>query len=80
VSGPNHYFPNEDCVTRDAIDYHQAVGRAARDGGAGQAIVDFDPTRVKRSIEDEVYGTSVIYDTLQDNTTCRRLRLAIFLD
>jgi superfamily II DNA helicase RecQ len=53
---------------RDAIDYHQAIGRAARDSGIGQAIVYFDPTRLKKFAGEDLYGASAIYDMLQDTS------------
>jgi hypothetical protein len=65
---------------RDVIDYCQAIGRAARNGEAGQSIVYFDPSRLKRPQGEDPYGDCVIYDMLTDNSTCRRLRSAMFLD
>jgi hypothetical protein len=66
---------------RDAIDYSQAIGRTGRNGEASQSIVYFDPTRMKKPTgEEDPYGYGVVYDTLRDNFTCRRLRFAIFLD
>jgi len=65
---------------RDATDYNQAIGRCARDGRPGYAIVYFDPRRLKKITGDDWFGANVIYDTLQDNTTCRRLRVGMFFD
>ena len=65
---------------RDVIDYYQAIGRAVRNGTNGQAIVYFDPTRLKRIAGEDPYGAGVMYDTLRDNFTCRRLRSTLFLD
>jgi Helicase conserved C-terminal domain len=65
---------------RDAIDYSQAIGRASRNGCAGQAIVYFDPSTLKKPTGDDPYGYCAIFNTLQDNSTCRRLRIALFLD
>ena len=65
---------------RDAIDYSQAIGRTGRIGEASQSIVYFDPTRMKKPTGEDLYGCGVVYDTLRDNLTCRRLRFATFLD
>jgi hypothetical protein len=65
---------------RDAIDYYQAIGRAARQNTSGQAIVYFDPTRLKKVTGEDPFGRSVIYDMLRDRSMCRRLRPVMFLD
>jgi Helicase conserved C-terminal domain len=64
---------------RDAIDYYQALGRAARNGEPGLSIVYFDPSHLK-VVGDDPFGRSVIYDMLRDESMCRRLRPVIFLD
>jgi hypothetical protein len=67
---------------RDVIDYYQAIGRAARDGGVGKSIVYFDPMSLQRPIGslNDPFGKQVIYDMLHDRSLCRRLRPSFFLD
>ena len=67
---------------RDVIDYYQAIGRAARDGGVGKSIVYFDPMSLHRPIESsgDPFGKRVIYDMFHDELLCRRLRPSFFLD
>ena len=65
---------------RDAIDYYQAMGRAARNGEPGKSIVYYDPARLKKVTGEDPYGAGVIYEMLKDNSICRRLRPGIFLD
>ena len=65
---------------RDATDYNQAIGRCARDGKPEYAVTYFDLTRVKKVAGDDLFGCNVVYETLHDNETCRRLRLGMFFD
>jgi hypothetical protein len=68
---------------RDVVDYYQAIGRAARAGGIGESIVYFDPSFLEKSAHvngSDLFGKQVIYDMLQDNSLCRRLRPGFFLD
>jgi superfamily II DNA helicase RecQ len=68
---------------RDAVDYYQAIGRAARvAGGTGTSIVYFHETSLRkpRPGADDIFGKRVIYDMLSDKSLCRRLRPSFFLD
>lgn len=68
---------------RDAVDYYQAIGRAARAGGVGESIVYFDPSSLKKHTQvdrPDLFGKKVIDDMLQDKSLCRRLRPSFFLD
>lgn len=68
---------------RDVLDYYQAIGRAARDGGVGKSIIYFDPRSLYRPIGslNDPFGKQVIYDMLRDGSAlCRRLRPSFFLD
>jgi hypothetical protein len=68
---------------RDAVDYYQAIGRAARSGGVGQSIVYFDPAALEKPTdgnENDLFGRKIIYDMLHDTSLCRRLRPGFFLD
>lgn len=69
---------------RDAVDYYQAIGRAARSGGVGETIVYFNPASLKKPTglgpNDDLFGRQAIYDMLCDTSLCRRLRPGIFLD
>jgi hypothetical protein len=67
-------------VPRDAVDYWQAIGRASRDHIRGESIVYFDPTKCRIIKGPDPFGEAAIHDTLRDSATCRRLRLALFLD
>lgn len=67
---------------RDVVDYYQAIGRAARSGGVGEAIVYFNPVLLEKSTgpDDDLFGKQTIYDMLHDTSLCRRLRPGFFLD
>jgi hypothetical protein len=69
---------------RDAVDYYQAIGRAARaDDGVGKSIVYFDPALLERPADvsgNDLFGKRIIYDMLRDTSLCRRLRPGFFLD
>lgn len=60
---------------RDIVDYHQAIGRLARNGKPGTAIVFYDPHALREPDNNDAFGSSVIYDMLCDESLCRRLRL-----
>jgi hypothetical protein len=67
---------------RDAFDYYQAIGRAARAGGIGTSIVYYDPVSLHKPHEDinDPFGRRVIYEMLSDELLCRRLRPSFFMD
>jgi hypothetical protein len=69
---------------RDVVDYYQAIGRVARSGNVGEAIVYFDPAALVKLIGlrpiDDLFGKQIIYDMLCDRSLCRRLRPGFFLD
>ncbi len=69
---------------RDVVDYYQAIGRAGRSGGVGEAIVYFNPALLNKliglSANDDLFGKQTIYDMLRDGSLCRRLRPGFFLD
>ena len=68
---------------RDAVDYYQAIGRAARAGGVGESIVYFDPASLEKPVDisgNDLFGKQIIYDMLHDRLLCRRLRPGFFLD
>lgn len=67
---------------RDVVDYYQAIGRLARGGGDGTSVVYFNPAFLRKRISDtsDPFGQQVILDVLSDNSLCRRLRPAFFLD
>ena len=69
---------------RDVVDYYQAIGRAARSGGVGEAIVYFNPASLEKLIglspDDDLFGKQIIYNMLHDRSLCRRLRPGFFLD
>jgi hypothetical protein len=67
-------------IPRDALDYSQATGRVSRDNSRGESIVFFDPKKCRAIKGPDPFGEGAIHQTLQDDTTCRRLRLALFLD
>jgi hypothetical protein len=67
-------------IPRDAVDYVQAVGRVSRDGSRGESIVYFNPSKCRMISGEDDFGEAAIHDTLRDDSTCRRLRLALFLD
>jgi hypothetical protein len=69
---------------RDAVDYYQAIGRAARSGGVGEAIVYFSLASLERLVglspNDDLFGKQTMYDMLCERSLCRRLRPGFFLD
>lgn len=66
---------------RDAFEYYQAIGRAAREGGVGKSIIYFDPSSLQKPTEgSDPFGREVIYNMLRDMSLCRRLRPSFFLD
>jgi hypothetical protein len=67
---------------RDVVDYYQAIGRAARAGGIGTAVVYFNPAFLWKPAGDgnDPFGRRIIYDMLCDASLCRRLRPGFFLD
>jgi hypothetical protein len=65
---------------RDATDYYQAIGRCARDGKPGHAVVYFHSKNLPKFTGDDLFGATVIYELLHDDTMCRRLRPGIFFD
>ena len=81
-------FPSVRCVfhlgpPRDGTDYYQAIGRCGRDGLPAYSIVYFHDTglrKIKSSIGNDLFGVKVMYDTLCDSSTCRRLRFGTFFD
>lgn len=67
-------------VPRDAIDYWQAIGRGSRDGCRGESIVYFQTEKCRKITGEDLYGQGAMHETLRDNSTCRRLRISLFLD
>jgi hypothetical protein len=68
---------------RDVVDYYQAIGRCARDGKLGTAIVYYTPCRGGReSTKDDPFGKSVLWEMLHGRTVnqCRRVSPSEFLD
>src|SRR5262245_28636785 len=67
---------------RDAIDYYQAIGRAGRDEGVGESIVYFNPDLLDKLSQfiDDPFGRQIIYNMLTDDSLCRRIFCAFFLD
>jgi hypothetical protein len=68
---------------RDAVDYYQAIGRAARACGVGETIVYFNPALVGKPADlhpDDLFGGQIIHNMLHDTSLCRRLRPGFFLD
>ena len=68
---------------RDVVDYYQAIGRTGRAGGVGESIVYFNPSSLRKPAQvngSDLFGKQVIYDMLQDESLCRRLRPGFFLD
>jgi hypothetical protein len=68
---------------RDAVDYYQAIGRCARDGKPGTAIVYYTPLRGGRGrMEDDPFGKTVVWEMLHGSTAkqCRRVSPSEFLD
>jgi len=68
---------------RDAVDYYQAIGRAARAAGVGKSIVYFNPGLLEKPADisgNDLFGKQIIHDMLHDKLLCRRLRPGFFLD
>ena len=67
-------------VPENSILYVEANTLHRRNGGCTDSYVFFDPTEVTNVTGEDHFGKGVVHDTLSDNTTCRRLRIFIFLD
>jgi hypothetical protein len=67
-------------IPRDAIDYCQGVGRASRDGSPGWSFVFFNINQCRKITGEDPFGRAAMHETLKDGSTCRRLRIALFLD
>jgi hypothetical protein len=67
---------------RDIIDYYQAIGHLARDGGAGQSVVYFNPSSLQKPrVEgNDLFGENVIHNMMQDTSLCQQLCPSFFLD
>jgi superfamily II DNA helicase RecQ len=67
-------------IPRDAVDYDQAVGRGSRDHARCESVVYFNPVNCRTITGEDDFGVAAIHDTLRDDSVCRRLRKALFLD